>query len=81
MMATLLMCADLFWGDAAHNSILCLATFRETGPVHFCAMASDLEPHGRDLWKRLNAGEFGTIGAYVATPIPPASKSSGTQKV
>jgi hypothetical protein len=37
-------------------------------------MASDPEEHGRDLWERLNRGEFGPIGEYV-TPLPDPARA------
>lgn len=42
--------------------------------VQFGACANDVEPHGRELYQRAVAGDFGTIGAYVA---PDTSDDSG----
>lgn len=36
--------------------------------VSFCASPNDSEAHGRDLFARAIAGEFGPIAAYVAPP-------------
>jgi len=35
----------------------------------FGAMANDVEEHGRLLYARVIAGEFGPIAPYVATPV------------
>ena len=51
------------------------AEFNEEMP--FGAMATDPEAHGRDLYNRIMAGEFGEIGAYVH-PIQPQTKGSQT---
>jgi hypothetical protein len=42
--------------------------------VPFVATPNDTEAHGRELFARATAGEFGPIAAYTAptvTPIPP----------
>lgn len=46
--------------------------FEETGPdpILFTAHAYDIEPHGRELFNRAQAGEFGQIEAYTAPPVP-----------
>jgi hypothetical protein len=70
-------CTKPVWANADHTAIDCIATFGGTigvgRPEPFTASASDTEPHGQDLWTRLNKGAFGPIGAYVATPTPPAT--------
>lgn len=83
MKLTLTSCTAPVWGNEAHTSIHCTATFKEIGkPLPFTAMASDPEAHGQDLWKRLNAGEFGSIGAYVApAPKPAPAGGSGPRVV
>ena len=49
------------------------------GEVKFCASPNDSEQHGRDLYARSVAGEFGSIAAYVATPIMPPIASTSLQ--
>jgi hypothetical protein len=61
------------WSDAAHTALNLFVTFEETADTHgempFTALANDTEDHGRDLFERAVAGEFGAIPAYVA-PVP-----------
>lgn len=81
-MQTITAVSSPVWGDAAHTSIICQVTTKEAGgPYPFNAMASDPELHGQLLWKDLNAGKYGAIGAYVAPAAQPAPKSAGTQKL
>lgn len=73
-MQTIIEATNPVWGEAAHTSITCQVTTKEAaGPYPFSATASDPEPHGQQLWKDLNAGKYGQIGAYVA--LPPPAKS------
>lgn len=75
-------CTNPVWGDITHTQILCQVTTKEFGgPFPFNVMASDPEPHGRQLWKDLNGGKYGSIGDYVAGPPKSAPKSVGTQKL
>jgi hypothetical protein len=39
--------------------------------VPFCARFDDVEAHGRDLFARALAGEFGPVAPYVPPPPPP----------
>jgi hypothetical protein len=64
------------------HSCICItvkwAEFNEEMP--FGATATDVEAHGRDLYNKIIAGEFGEIGVYT----PPASapnqpNTQGTQ--
>lgn len=66
MRRTLISCAKPVWADEAHTAIVCTALFKEVGEaLQFKAIASDVEPHGQDLFKRLIAGEFGPIAEYM----------------
>lgn len=38
--------------------------------VPFTASPSDTEPHGRELYQRAVAGEFGEIAPYIPEPEP-----------
>jgi hypothetical protein len=56
--------------------------FNEEMP--FGAMANDIEQHGRDLYNRIIAGEFGEIAPYVpsiytAENIPEQPTTTGSQ--
>lgn len=76
-MFTLEYAKDAFYQTEDHSCIhvtVKWAEFNEEMP--FGAMANDVEAHGRDLYNRLIAGEFGAIGSYVP-PVQP--QSQGTQ--
>jgi hypothetical protein len=45
----------------------------------FGAMATDVEAHGRDLYNRIIAGEFGEIAPYIAPPEPTQPQTTGSQ--
>ena len=60
--------ANLQWADSAHTAILVDVTFDKHGVLPFGASASDVEPHGREIFNRAVAGDFGPIAAYVAPP-------------
>lgn len=59
------------WADYAQTKIDLEVDFDELDEVYvpFTAEATDLEPHGVDLYNRAVAGDFGAIGAFV----PPAN--------
>jgi hypothetical protein len=63
-------------GTAIHLTVK-WAEFNEEMP--FGATSYDTEAHGRDLYNRAKAGEFGEVAAYVAPPEPIQPQSSGTQ--
>jgi hypothetical protein len=62
------------WGNAEHTLIDVEAKFQhypeEWGYLGFTADPNDPEAHGRDLYNRCVAGEFGEIAEYVAPPEP-----------
>lgn len=68
-MMNVISAASPQWADAAHTMINLDVTFDIIGAVPFTASASDIEPHGRDLFTRAQSGEFGAVSAYVA-PLP-----------
>lgn len=57
------------WADAAHTAIILNVDFEGLGVVPFGASPTDLELHGRDIYTRAVAGEFGAVAAYVAPPV------------
>lgn len=61
------------WANAEHSLIRCDVNFDAFGGevVPFAASPNDVEAHGREIFERCVAGEFGPIGAYVAPPPPP----------
>jgi hypothetical protein len=58
------------WADTAQTAIICTVTFPNhpmgyTEPHQFLAWPGDVEAHGRELFARCKAGEFGTVAPYV----------------
>jgi hypothetical protein len=66
------------WSDDEHTAIDLIVNFPWIGDeVSFSASASDTESHGRELFIRAEAGEFGAIAAYVSpTSLIPRSSTS-----
>lgn len=60
-MMNIISAANPQWADAAHTIINLDVTFDTIGTVPFTASANDVEQHGRDLFTRASAGEFGAI--------------------
>jgi hypothetical protein len=64
------------WANAEHTLIDCVITTSQFGDekLPFTASSIDVEAHGRALFERIVAGEFGPIGKYVEPiiPTPPA---------
>lgn len=56
----------LRWVDAAHTMIDLIGTHPVYGEIPFGASPNDGEAHGRDIFARAVAGEFGPIAEYVA---------------
>jgi hypothetical protein len=57
---------DLVYADFEKTKIDCAVAFVDAGILLFTADKNDLEPHGREIFERAVAGEFGEIGEYVA---------------
>lgn len=63
------------WINAERTAIDCLVTFDHIGePVPFTASPADPMPHGREIFARLVAGEFGPVADYVPPPAPQPDK-------
>ena len=63
------------WANESNTLIDLIVRFSEIDEdLPFTASPNDVEEHGRDLFARAVAGEFGSIAAYVAPIIvtPPA---------
>lgn len=56
------------WADAAHTQISLIGTHPKFGEIPFSASPDDSEAHGRDIFARAVAQEFGPIAAFV-TPV------------
>lgn len=64
-MLTILSARSPVWNDSVHTSLNLFVTFEETaatlGEVPFTASPYDCEAHGRDLFARAIAREFGAV--------------------
>lgn len=71
MLLTLATARNPKWANTEHTAINLLVTFEETveqlGELEFSAMSDDIEPHGRDIFARAVAGEFGPVAEFVLT--------------
>ena len=52
----------------ADGTITLTVNFAGLGEVPFCASDTDNESHGREIYARAQAGDFGAIAPYVAPP-------------
>ena len=59
---------NLQWANRDHTAFSCDVTFVGLGTVPFTPSANDLEAHGREIYARCMAGEFGEIAEYVLQP-------------
>lgn len=60
------------WADESGSIINLSVKFAQfTDAIPFSATSSDVEGHGRDLFNRAVAGEFGLIAPYVAPVLNP----------
>jgi hypothetical protein len=70
------------YADATGQAINCDVKF-DTLPMYvpFTATSYDVEPHGRELYAQLEAGQWGPIAPYVPPPAPvvdPAKQAGPT---
>jgi hypothetical protein len=74
MQSTLTSLSNPVWADAENTRIDCIIKTSQFGDeeLPFTADQNDVEPHGRILFGRIVAGEFGPIAEYVE-PTPPTS--------
>jgi hypothetical protein len=75
---------DPKWVNAEHTMIDLTIKFKQSlGDFPFTADENDCEAHGRELFARALAGEFGEVLEYVPPPepeqpeIPPPTPPSG----
>lgn len=59
---------NLTWATPDLSAISMDVTFDALGVLPFCAVPDDVEEHGRELFERAAAGDFGPIADYVAPP-------------
>jgi len=83
MQALLTSLKNPVWSNSEHTRIDCIITTSQFGDeeLPFTASPDDVEPHGRALFARIVAGEFGPIGEYVApiTATPPSGNIPVTE--
>ncbi|QJP11838.1 tail fiber assembly protein [Pseudomonas multiresinivorans] len=60
-MLNFLKASQPFWVDEAQTGISLLVTFEGLGEVPFTATPNDGEAHGREIFQKAIAGEFGDI--------------------
>jgi hypothetical protein len=79
-MFTLKYAKDPIWNSDDGQQIHLTVRFEEINEdLPFTATSYDSEPHGRDLYERAKAGEFGVIAPYVAPENPTQPNTTGTQ--
>jgi hypothetical protein len=59
---------NLQWANREHTFFRCDVNFVALGVLPFCPTANDPEAHGREIYARCMAGEFGPIADYVLQP-------------
>lgn len=52
------------WANADQTAITLTVDFEGVGELPFTATPNDSESHGRDLFARASAGDFGPVAAY-----------------
>lgn len=57
------------WANAENTIIDAVVNFDALGEIPFSASPNDNEQHGREIFERCAAGEFGLVAPYVA-PVP-----------
>jgi len=65
------------WATEDHSSIECEVFFDDINSEEwtpFCANPNDHYEHGREIFARAAAGEFGEVAEYVPPPPPPKPK-------
>jgi hypothetical protein len=58
---------NLQW-DHNHLTVNCIVNFARLGELPFTANPNDDEEHGREIYARCIAGDFGPIADYVPQP-------------
>lgn len=59
------------WANDEKTAVACEVKFNHIGvSVPFAASLNDPELHGREIFARCAAGEFGPVAAYVPPPAP-----------
>lgn len=64
---------DLRWADEAETLLDCTVDFAGIGAIPFTASETDAAAHSREIFARAVNGDFGSIAAYEAPPVPEPS--------
>ena len=64
------------WANVDHTMIELFVVFESIGEVPFSAHSNDCEAHGREIFARAVAGDFGPIAEYMA-PVKSAEQIKG----
>jgi hypothetical protein len=59
---------NLRWANRDNTAFNCDVTFVGLGTVPFTPSPNDSQEHGREIYARCMAGEFGEIAEYVLQP-------------
>lgn len=62
------------WADAEQTLITLQVDFDGIGEVSFVASPTDTMPHGREVFARASAGEFGVIAPFI--PVIPSTEET-----
>lgn len=77
-MLTVLRARNPRWDDAAKTSISLYVIFEESkdtlGEIPFTAVEHDCELHGKELFARAKAGDFGAVSEYAAPELTEEQK-------
>lgn len=72
------------WANAEHTRVNMMVMFEELaeryGPVPFTACPNDTEAHGRALYERALAGEFGEIAEYEPPAVEVVARQVNAQR-
>tara|TARA_A100001388_G_scaffold263947_1_gene234800 strand:+ start:493 stop:765 length:273 start_codon:yes stop_codon:yes gene_type:complete len=81
--ATLIGAKNPVWGDEKKTFILLDCKFshyesigltENNGYYSFGASPDDIEEHGRQIFEKAKAGDYGTVGDYVPPEDPPSEE-------
>ncbi len=64
------------WADAEHTRIDLTVNFDDHGETPFSAAPNDCEAHGREIFAKAAAGEFGPVAEYEPPPPPTYEEQS-----
>lgn len=85
IMGVLTSLTNPVWANAEHTQIDCVITISQFGDeqLPFTADQNDVAEHGRKIFAKVAAGEYGPIAEFVPPPInpdeTPAMNAAGTE--